>query len=130
MDALQAITRKIWLIVRPFRGGEVRRMAAWLTLAVAFPRLPFFPGPAITYPLGILPQATFGWLFLAAGLALLATCHNRFRLRLSGRLVALAALLVWSVLAAATTSMTSKLLDTAIMWAMLGEITAGRDDEC
>lgn len=122
--------RRLWALLHPFRGNEVRRLVAFLTLAVALPRLPFFPAPPIVYPLGILPQETFGWLFLACGLALLAT-GGRWRMRLRGRLVALAAFVAWSVLAAATTSLTSVLIDAVIMWAMFGEITVGRDDaEC
>jgi hypothetical protein len=104
-------------------------MVGFLMIAVALPRLPFFPAPPIVYPLGILPQEAFGWLFLVIGLGLLATgshCRTRFR----GRMVALLALVAWSVLAAATTSLTSVLIDVVVMWAMLGEITAARDDEC
>ncbi len=81
------------------------------------------------YPLGILPQETFGWLFLLVGLALLATA-GRWRLILRGRLAALAALVAWSVLAAATTSTTSRLIDFVIMYSLMGEIIAGRDDPC
>lgn len=122
---------RIWQALRPMRGQDVRRLAAWLTLAVAIPRLPIFPlAVSMTvYPLGILPQETFGWMFVMAALALLIT-GGRWRHRVRGRLAALLALLAWSVLAAATTSMTSRLLDLTIMWALLGEITAGRDDEC
>lgn len=117
-------------LLRPFRGVDVRRLTGWVLMGVALPRLPFFPAPPIVYPLGILPQETFGWLFLACGLALLAT-GGRWRMRLRGRLVALAAFVAWSVLAAATTSLTSVLIDAVIMWAMFGEITVGRDDaEC
>ncbi len=125
------MTAKLWALIRPFRGCDVRRLVAFLTLAVAIPRLPIFsPSSSMTvYPLGILPQETFGWLFLAVGLALLVT-GGHWRVTMRGRLIALAVLLAWSVLAAATTSTTSRLLDVAVMWAMLGEITAGRDDEC
>lgn len=111
---------------RPFRGPDVRRLVAWVTLAVAVPRLPFVPAPVIVYPLGILPQEAFGWLCLATGLALLAT-GGRWRLRVRGRMVALAALLMWSVLAAATSSLTSLLIDLLMMYACLGEITANHD---
>lgn len=123
------IRATVWRMVRPMRGVDVRRLAAWLTLAVAIPRLPWLPGPSTNYPLGLLPQETFGWLFLLAGVLLLAT-GGRWRLRVRGRLAALLGLLVWSVLAAATTSMTSRLIDGVVMWALLGEITAGWEDEC
>lgn len=119
----------LWALVGPFRGDQVRRLVGFLTLAVALPRLPFSPAPPIVYPLGILPQEAFGWIFLIVGLALLAT-NGRHRVRLRGRLAALAAFVAWSILAAATTSVTSMLIDAVIMYAMFGEITAGRDDEC
>ena len=118
-----------WL--RAPRGCDVRRLVAWLTLAVALPRLPVF-GPSVSmtvYPLGLLPQETFGWIFFVAALLLLVT-GGQWRLRLRGRLAALLALLAWSVLAAATTSTTSRLLDLAIMYSLVGEIIAGRDDPC
>lgn len=115
-------------LLRPFRGVDVRRLTGWVLMAVALPRLPFFPSPPIVYPLGILPQVTFGWLFFGCALTLLAT-GKHWRLRLRGRLVALAAFVAWSVLAAATTSLTSVMIDAVIMWAMLGEITAGHDDD-
>ena len=119
---------RIWRALRPMRGCDVRRLVGWLTLAVAIPRI--VPGgPLTVYPLGILPQETFGWLFLAAATLLLAT-GGRWRLRLRGRMAALVALVAWSVLLGATTSVTSRLLDAAVMWALLGEITAGREDEC
>lgn len=118
-----------WL--RAPRGCDVRRLAGWATLAVAIPRLPVWPGPTaiFNYPLGILPQETFGWLFLAAGLLLLAT-GGEYRSRVRGRLAALLALLAWSVLAAATPSMTSRLIDLVFMYSLVGEIIAGRDDPC
>ncbi len=121
---------RLWQFLRPMRGCDVRRLVAWLTLAVALPRLPGFPGgaPAV-YPLGILPQEAFGWLFLAVGIGLLVT-GGRWRHRVRGRLVALLAFLAWSVILAATTSWTSRLLDAAVMWALLGEISAGQGDEC
>jgi hypothetical protein len=112
------------------RGCDVRRLVAWMTLAVALPRLPGFPGGAPTvYPLGLLPQETFGWLFLAAAVGLLLT-GGRWRNRVRGRMAALLAFLAWSVILAATTSWTSRLLDATVMWALLGEIIAGQEDEC
>lgn len=121
---------KLFHWLRAPRGCDVRRLIAWMTFAVALPRLPLFaPSASMTvYPLGILPQETFGWIFLAAGLALLIT-GGRWRLKMRGRTAALAALLAWSVLAAATTSTTSRLLDLGIMYSLVGEIIAGRDDD-
>lgn len=119
------MSRAHWLM--PPRGNDVRRLVAWITLAVAIPRLPFVPSSPVVYPLGILPQATFGWLCLVVGVALWATC-GRWRLRARGRIVALLALLLWSVLAAATSSRTSLLIDIIIMYAMIGEIMAGHNE--
>ncbi len=50
-------------------------------------------------------------------------------LRFGGRLAALVAFVTWVLLAAATTSWTSRLIDITLAYAMLGEITArrGRD---
>ena len=92
-------------------------------LGVALPRLPFWPGPPIVYPLKLLPQATFGWLTLAVALALLATTW-RWRLHFGGRFIALLAFVTWIILAAATSSVTSMILDVIFAWAMFGEIIA------
>lgn len=121
------MTARLRALLRPFCGPDVRRLLAFLTLAVALPRLPGWPGPAIVYPLQFLPQAAFGWLTLAAGLGLLFTM-GRHRLRVRGRLAALFAFAVWATLAAATTSATSMLIDLLIMYALLGEIMALRNE--
>lgn len=118
---------KAWHLLRAFRGPDVRRLVACLTLAVALPRLPGWPGPTIVYPLQFLPQEAFGWLTLVAGLLLLATL-GKYRWRLRGRLAALFAFAVWATLAAATTSATSLLVDLIIMYALLGEIIALPND--
>lgn len=118
---------RVWSVLRPFRGPDVRRLVAFLTLAVALPRLPGWPGPAIVYPLHLLPQEAFGWLTLIAGVLLMATLGEQ-RWRLRGRLVALFAFAVWATLAAATTSTTSLMIDLLIMYALLGEIIALPDD--
>jgi hypothetical protein len=114
--------------LRPFRGDDVRRICALFTLAVAVPRLPMWPGYApFANPLTILPAEAFGWLTLALGIALLAT-NGRHRARVRGRLVALAALLIWALIAGATSSLTSDIMSVAVAYAMLGEILAGRND--
>lgn len=113
-------------LLHPPSGRDVRRLVAFLTLAVALPRLPGWPGPATVYPLRLLPQEWFGWLTLLAGLLLLATL--RWRLRVRGRLAALFALAVWATLAAATTSATSMMIDLLIMYALLGEILARHNE--
>jgi hypothetical protein len=114
--------RFVWLL-RPFRGINTRRMTAFILLAVAIPRLPFWPGPAVVYPLGILSSDAFGWLTLVNAIALLVT-GGRWRLHWLGRLAALGAFATWVLLAFATTSWTSRLIDIILVWAMWGELTA------
>ena len=114
-------------LLRPFRGYDVRRLCAWITLAVAVPRLPLWDIPPLFSPLTILPPELFGWLTLALGIALLATNGPR-RQSLGGRLVAFVGLVVFGILTGATTSVTSMIINVGIMWAMVGEIGAGPDD--
>ena len=109
-------------LLRPFRGVDVRRLTGWVLMGVALPRLPFWPGPAVVYPLNLLPQETFGWAALVISLALLAT-GNRWQLRFAGRLVAVLAFVFWVTMAGATTSTTSMFID-----AMFGEIVTQRGD--
>ena len=109
--------------LRPFRGRDVRRLAAWALIAVALPRLPFWPGPSTVYMLTILPEVVFGWLTLAVAIGLLATT-GCCRTPIGGRVVALLAVGLWVTLAAATTSVTSIILNLAFAYAMLGEILA------
>lgn len=124
------MTARLDRVLRPFVGPDgVRRLVAGLTLMVALPRLPFWPGPDVVYPLRFLPQEVYGWLTLAAGLLLLATT-GRYRIRVRGRLAALLAFVVWATLAAATTSATSMMIDLLIMYALLGEMMVWRYDEC
>lgn len=110
-----------WL--RPFCGEEIKRLVAAITLAVALPRLPFWPGPHIVYPLHLLPQEVFGWAALVSSLLLLATTE-RYRLRFVGRMSAVLAFAFWVTLAFATTSATSMMLDALFAYALFGEIIA------
>jgi len=116
-----------WLF-RPFRGTDVRRLAAAILFAVAIPRLPFWPGPPVVYPLNLLSGEAFGWLALVNAVALVLTARS-WRFGWTGRTVALVAFVTWVLLAFATTSWTSRLIDITLAYAMLGEITAqrGRD---
>ncbi len=113
-----------WMF-RPFRGTDVRRLAAAILFAVALPRFDFWPGAPVVYPLNILPQDVFAWLALLNAVALVLTA-GQWRLRFVGRLAALVAFVTWVLLAAATTSWTSRLIDITLAYAMLGEITAQR----
>ena len=110
-------------LLRPFQGADVRRLTAWALLTVALPRLPFWPGPSTVYQLTILSAEVFGWLSLAVAIGLLATI-GCCRTRISGRVVAMLAFVLWVTLAAATTSVTSIILNLAFAYAMLGEIGA------
>ena len=112
---------------RPFRGVDVRRLTAAVLLGVALPRLPFWPGPSVVYPLRILPQEVFGWLALGIAVALVLTLTHRYHW--SGRIVAVLAFVTWITLAFATTSVTSMILDLTFAYAMFGEITAQRNHD-
>lgn len=114
-------------LLRPFRGVDVRRLTGWVLMGVALPRLPFWPGPAVVYPLNLLPQETFGWTALLISMALLATC-GAWRLRFIGRLVAVLAFVFWVTMAVATTSVTSLFIDAMFAYAMFGEIVTHRGD--
>ena len=95
-----------WMF-RPFRGTDVRRLAAAILFAVAIPRLPFWPGPPIVYPLNILPQDVFAWLALLKAVALVLTA-GQWRLRFVGRLSALVEFVSWVLSAVVTTALTSR----------------------
>ena len=110
-------------LLRPFQGADVRRLTAVVLIAVALPRLPFWPGPSTVYLLTILPEAVFGWLTLVVAIGLLSTV-GCCRTQIVGRVIALLAFVLWVTLAAATTSATSIILNLAFAYAMLGEILA------
>lgn len=114
-----------WMF-RPFRGTDVRRLSAAILLAVAIPRLPFWPGPPVVYPLNLLSGEAFGWITLANAVALVVTA-KAWRFHWLGRTVALVAFVTWVLLAFATTSWTSRIIDITLAYAMLGEITAQRE---
>jgi hypothetical protein len=113
----------IFALLRPFQGADVRRLTAVVLFAVALPRLPFWPGPSTVYQLTILPAEVFGWLALALAVGLFATT-GCCRTHLVGRIIAMLAFVLWVILAAATTSITSIVLNLAFAYAMLGEIGA------
>jgi len=120
---------RILYALRPFRGRDVRVICAVFTLAVALPRLPLWNGPSpAVNPLTILPPEAFGWICLVLGVALLATA-GRWRTHVSGRVVAFVGLLIWALLTGATTSVTSRIIDITVCYAMIGEIMAG-DNDC
>ena len=110
-------------LLRPFHGADVRRLSAVVLIAVALPRLPFWPGASTVYVLDFLPETVFGVLSMAVAIGLLATM-GCCRTRVIGRVVAMLAFVLWVTLAAATTSVTSIMLNLAFAYAMLGEIWA------
>jgi hypothetical protein len=114
-------------LLRPFQGAGVRRLTAWALLTVALPRLPGWPGSSTVYQLTILPAEIFGFLALTLAVGLVATT-GCCRTQLVGRIIAMLAFVLWVVLAAATTSLTSIALNLGFAYAMLGEIGASSDD--
>lgn len=115
--------RRVRRYLAPPHGPQVRRLVAWLTLAVGLPRLPLpWPtdGPAFA-PLRFLPPEAYGVLMTALGVALMVTAY-RGRLSVVGRLVAAAGFVQWMMLAAATPSATSLLIDLAVASVLLAEV--------
>lgn len=112
--------RWLWVMLRPPSGCHVRRLVAYMCLAVALPRLPGGPGASTVHVLRFLPPEAFGWLMLAIGIGLLATLRSR--MHPAGRIMALLAFVSWMTLAAATASATSLLVDLLLAYALLGEI--------
>ena len=119
--------RKLWHYVSPPTGRHVRRLAAWITLAVALPRLPIGIFPATYQPLGIFSAEVFGWLCLICGIGLWGT-SGRHRLSIMSRIVSVVAFVLWVTLAAATASATSRMIDLVIAYAMIGEIVTWRNE--
>lgn len=105
----------------PPAGVEVRRLIAILTLAVGLPRLPVLAELFSFATQRLLPPETFGVICTLTGVLLLATCHSDRRLALIGRLSAVAGVVLWATLAAATDSTTSLLIDLAVAASLLME---------
>lgn len=115
-------------VLRPPCGPQVRRLVAVLTLAVGIPRLPVF-GNAIVLaynPLRFMEPWMYGVLMTALGLALFFTSYRCRRLTLLGRVVSALGFTMWIVLAAATASTTSMLINMAVASTMLAEVWAQR----
>lgn len=117
--------------LKPPCGRQVRRLAAALTLAVGVPRLPLFDGTEVVYTaLRFVDPWVYGVMMTALGLALLATAYGGWRLRPWGRLVAALGFAAWVMLAAATSSATSLLINLAVASVLLAEVwTVGPCDE-
>lgn len=118
MDARLAWARRY---VKPPHGCEVRRLAAALTLAVGVPRLPIFAQTPTFDPLRFVAPWVYGVMLTALGLALLVTSY-RGRLSVPGRLTAALGFAAWVMLAAATSSATSWLVNVAVASTLLAEV--------
>ena len=105
----------------PPSGIEVRRLIALLTLAVGLPRLPYMADLFSFAPQRFGPPEALGVSCTLAGLLLLATTYHGWRLAIWGRLCAVFGVVVWVTLAAATTSMTSGLIDMIVALSLLME---------
>lgn len=108
-----------WLI--PPGGAEARRLTAWVTLAAGVPRLPIIDDLLPFAELRFFAPDIYGVLFTSLGLALLATSY-RCRLCWQGRLVAALGVVAYSVLAAATFSATSFLINAIFALVLLREV--------
>ena len=104
----------------PPAGREVRRLVALITLAVGLPRLPLLADVLVFTPQRFGQHEAYGIASIIVGMLLLAT-SSRWRLALVGRLVAVAGVVLWATLAAATVSTTSLLIDLAVAASLLME---------
>lgn len=114
---------KILRVLKPPCGHAVRKMAAMLTLAVGLPRLPMFD--AVYSPLRFMEPWVYGIVMTVLGLALYITSSRR--LTAVGRVIAATGFTMWIVLAAATSSTTSFLIDLVVASVLLAEVWAQRD---
>lgn len=116
--------------LKPPCGPSVRRLVAALTLAVGLPRLPIFGAQVVYTPLRFVDPWVYGVALTALGVALMATAYRGWRLRPWGRLVAALGFAAWVMLAAATNSTTSLLINVAVASVLLTEVwTVGPCDE-
>lgn len=115
---------KILRVLKPPCGHAVRKMAAMLTLAVGLPRLPMFD--AVYSPLRFMEPWVYGIVMTVLGLALYITSFGCGRLTVAGRVIAAIGFTMWIVLAAATSSATSFLVDLVVASVLLAEVWAQR----
>lgn len=118
MDARLTWARRY---LKPPHGCQVRRLTAALTLAVGVPRLPVFATAPSVDLLRFVAPWVYGVMLTALGLALLVTSY-RGRLSLAGRLTAALGFAAWVMLAAATSSATSWLVNVAVASTLLAEV--------
>jgi len=118
---------KCWWWLIPPGGVEVRRLVAWLTLAAGLPRLPLLADLFAFAPLRYFQPSVYGVLLTALGVALVITSY-RGRLAWYGRLTAAVGVAAWAMLAAATLSVTSLLMNVAVAIVLLREVWTVRHD--
>lgn len=119
---------RAWLLRygKPPCGMQVRRLVALLTLAVGLPRLPW-PGLETAFsPLRFVDPWVYGVLTTALGVALYVTAYLG-RLAPAGRMIAAIGVVVWVMLAVATSSATSLLIDLLVAATLLAEVWTMRD---
>lgn len=110
------------------RGVDVRRVVAWITLAIGVPRTEPFNELGRFLPLRFAEPEAYGVIFTALGILLLLTCYWR-RLGLPGRLVAVASFGAYVTIGidAIPLSATSVLVDFIMAYALFGEIITHAD---
>ncbi len=105
---------------KPPCGNEARRLIGVLTLAVGVPRLVFFVDVPYN-PLRFADPWVYGILMTVLGTLLLITSFGRRR-TIAGKLVAGASFVAWCMLAAATTSATSLMINITVAASLLMEV--------
>jgi hypothetical protein len=102
------------------KGSQARKLTAWVTLAVGVPRV--LPDSMLTVsPLRFFEPHVYGFIMIALGVMLFMTMGER-RYSLFGRIIAAISMAMWIVLAAATTSQTSVLVNAIFAVVMFVEI--------
>lgn len=112
---------KLKKLLRPPCGNEVRKAAAIFTLWVGVPRLPIFSEVPFN-PLRFADQWVYGIVMTVVGILLLATCWNGYRHTIGGKVIAGIAFVCWSMLAAATMSITSFGINLTMAIILLTEV--------
>lgn len=114
-------------LLLPPHGSDVRRMVAFLMLAVGVPRLGFADLFLRFATLNLLPTQVYGVAFTVLGILLLATLPRR--LVWQGRIVAVFAFggYVTLIVDSISTSTVSALVGCVIAYALWGEIISHHD---
>ena len=108
-------------LLKPKQCAVPRFIAAWFTLWVGIPRLPFFD--ASFSPLKFIDPWIYGVIMTTIGAGLLITSY-KWRTAIAGRIIASIGFVAWIGLAVATTSATSVLIDFTIATILFLEVIA------